>query len=177
MSGKRKVVLFIATSLDGFIATEEETLEWLFEVEGEGDNGYSAFYDTIDTVLMGKKTYDWILNNHQFTEYPYKDKQSFVFSKLEHKNTDDVQFIKNDIPQFINQLKKNNGKTIWLVGGGQLFTYFLKNKLVDELYVTVAPKIIVTGIPLFNPGSYHVDLTLIGTQTFNQFVELHYKVL
>lgn len=177
MSGKRKVVLFIATSLDGFIATKDETLEWLFDVEGEGDNGYSAFYNKIDTILMGKKTYDWIMNDDQIIEYPYKDKKSFVFSKSVRKNTDDVQFIKEDIPQFISELKKRDGKTIWLVGGGQLFSYFLENKLVDELYLTVAPKIIGRGIPLFNSGSYHADLKLIGTQTFNQFVELHYKVL
>lgn len=55
MSGKRDLVLFIATSLDGYIATKDESLEWLFNVEGEGDNGYSAFYETVDTVLMGKK--------------------------------------------------------------------------------------------------------------------------
>ena len=61
MPAKRKVVLFIASSLDGYIATEEESLDWLMRVEGEGDNGFSEFYDTVDTVLMGKKTYDWVM--------------------------------------------------------------------------------------------------------------------
>ena len=61
MTNQRKVVLFIATSLDGYIATENDSLEWLFKVEGEGDNGYSDFYDTVDTVIMGRRTYDWLL--------------------------------------------------------------------------------------------------------------------
>jgi dihydrofolate reductase len=61
MPAKRKVILFIASSLDGYIATEEESLDWLMRVEGEGDNGFSEFYDTVDTVLMGKKTYDWVM--------------------------------------------------------------------------------------------------------------------
>lgn len=55
------VKLFIAATLDGYIATLDDSLQWLFDVEGEGDNGYGAFYETIDTVVMGKKTYDWLL--------------------------------------------------------------------------------------------------------------------
>ncbi|WP_078394528.1 dihydrofolate reductase family protein [Shouchella patagoniensis] len=176
MSEKRNVVLFIATSLDGYIATEEEQLDWLFEVEGEGDNGFSAFYETIDTVLMGRKTYDWINNADNMDEFLYKDKRSVVFTRSTLEDNDHTHFINQNIEGFVKQIKQEKGKKIWLVGGGQLVSTFLENNLLDEVIVTVAPKIIGKGIPLFPEGTYKQNLSLEGVQTFNQFVELRYKV-
>ena len=74
MTNQRKIVLFIATSLDGYIATEDDSLEWLFKVEGDGDNGYSDFYDTVDTVIMGRRTYDWLLEQ-ELESFPYEGKE------------------------------------------------------------------------------------------------------
>lgn len=175
MKKQRKLVLFIAQSLDGYIATKDDSLEWLFKVEGEGDNGYSEFFETIDTVLMGKRTYDWIMEQEK-GQYPYSDKNSYVFSRSSVTDTKDVTFINEDIVGFTNHLKKEEGKDIWIVGGGDILHTFLKEKLVDELIVTVAPTIIGEGIPLFKPDDYQLDLSLRGTRTFNQFVELHYTV-
>ncbi|PYZ94871.1 hypothetical protein CR194_04925 [Salipaludibacillus keqinensis] len=176
MSKKRNIVLFIATSLDGYIATNDEKLDWLFEVEGEGDNGISDFYQTVDTVLMGRRTYDWISQDDHIVEYPYKDKQSYVFTRSRVEKNEHVQFIQQDIEGFIYQLKSEPGKDIWLIGGGELLTSFLEKELVDEIIMTVAPKIIGEGIPLFNRGKHRLNLSLEGVQTFNQFVELHYTV-
>ncbi|PAV29159.1 hypothetical protein CIL05_12225 [Virgibacillus profundi] len=175
MSKKRNLVLFIATSLDGYIATKDESLDWLFSVEGEGDNGYSEFYDTVETVLIGKKTYDWIMR-HETEEFPYKNKECYVFTRSTVEDTEDVSFINGDIASFINQLKSQEGKNIWIVGGGELLQTFIKEKLVDEIILTVAPTIIGNGIPLFREGEYQLDLSLKGTRNFNQFVELHYIV-
>ncbi|WP_243156519.1 hypothetical protein [Clostridium sp. C8-1-8] len=72
MSNKRNLVLYIATSLDGYIATEDDSLEWLFKIEGEGDNGYSEFYNTVDTILIGRRTYDWIIEEEK-GNFPYKN--------------------------------------------------------------------------------------------------------
>lgn len=166
--------MFIATSLDGYIATKDDSLEWLFKVEGEGDNGYSEFYETIDTVLMGKKTYDWIIK-HETGEFPYKGKECFVFTRSSIEDTGDVTFVSGDLVAFVNHLKKREGKNIWIVGGGDLLHTFFKEKLVDEFIVTVAPTIIGNGIPLFKEGDYQLELSLKGTRTFNQFVELHYE--
>ncbi|KHF39238.1 dihydrofolate reductase family protein [Halalkalibacter okhensis] len=177
MSEDRKVVLFIATSLDGYIATEEEKLDWLFEVDGEGDNGISDFYQTVDTVLMGRRTYDWINNTINMNEYPYKDKKSFIFTRsTTYEEKEHIQFINQDAHVFVRNLKRKQGKNIWLLGGGQLVTSFIEKDLVDEVIITVAPKLIGTGIPLFIKGKYKMNLSLEGVQTFNQFVELHYKV-
>ena len=175
MSEKRDLVLFIATSLDGYIATKDESLEWLFNVEGEGDNGYSDFYESVDTVLMGKKTYEWLMKQ-ETGEFPYKNKACYVFTRSPIEDTDDVKFTNEDIISFTNKLKNQEGKNIWIVGGGELLQSFIKEKLVDELIITVAPSIIGKGIPLFKEGDYQLDLSLKGTRNFNQFVELHYGV-
>lgn len=175
MSVKRNVVLFIATSLDGYIATKDESLEWLFNVEGEGDNGYSAFYQTVDTVLMGNNTYDWMIRNVT-GEFPYKNKDCYVFSRSSIEDNEYVEFINADIVHFISELKSKEGEDIWLVGGGELLHFFLEKGLVDEIILTVAPTIIGKGIPLFKEGEYQLDLKLKGTRKFNQFVELHYDV-
>lgn len=176
MKKQRKLVLFIAQSVDGYIATKDDSLDWLFKVEGEGDNGYSEFFETIDTILMGKRTYDWIMEQEK-GQYPYSTKNSYVFSRSSVTDTNDVTFIKGDIVGFTNNLKKEEGKDIWIVGGGDILHTFLKEKLVDELIVTVAPTIIGEGIPLFKPADYALDLSLKGTRPFNQFVELHYTVI
>lgn len=176
MTESRKVVLFIATSLDGYIATKEESLEWLFQVEGEGDNGTSEFFDTIDTVLMGKTTYDWIMEHEGDSSWPYSDKNCFVFTRSSIADTEQVKFICPNIPDFVNELKKQEGKNIWMVGGGELLYSFLKENAVDELIITIAPTLIGSGIPLFKNGDYHLELLLKGTRKFNQFVELHYEV-
>lgn len=92
------------------------------------------------------------------------------------EDTEDVQFTNGNIVQLTGELKSSEGSNIWLVGGGELLQNFLKEKLVDEIILTVAPTIIGKGIPLFNKGDYQLDLILKGTRTFNQFVELHYIV-
>ncbi|MGV3466291.1 MAG: dihydrofolate reductase family protein [Heyndrickxia sp.] len=171
----RKVVLYIATSLDGYIAGVDDSLDWLFRVEGEGDNGYSEFYETVDTIIMGRKTYEQILilENGNF---PYKNKQCYVFSQSITGSNENVEFVKRDIVSFINELKEQDGKNIWMEGGGELLHFFLKEKLVDEIRVTIAPSIIGKGIPLFKEGNYEMDLLLKGMKKYNQFVELQYNV-
>ncbi|MFP3919473.1 dihydrofolate reductase family protein, partial [Lysinibacillus telephonicus] len=116
MSNKRKLLLFIAASLDGYIATKDESLDWLYQVQGEGDNGFSEFYETVDTVLMGKRTYDWVVKQ-DLKEFPYKNKECYVFTRSFSVNTEDVEFINDDVVKFINKLKSQDGKNIWIVGG------------------------------------------------------------
>ncbi len=169
----RKVIVFIATSLDGYIATKDESLDWLFRVEGEGDNGYSEFYDTVDTIIMGRRTYDWIVNV-EGDNFPYKNKKCYVFSQTPQETNDKVEFLHCDIGTFINEIKQEEGNNIWLVGGGELIYHVLKDNLVDEFIITVAPQIIGSGIPLFKNSAVELELQLKSVRTFNQFVELHY---
>lgn len=174
MNPERKVVLFIATSLDGYIATKDDSLEWLFKVEGEGDNGFSEFYESIDTVIMGKRTYDWSLE--ELDTFPHQGKECYVFTRSPEENTEHVTFVNGDIPDLVKKLKQKKGKNIWIVGGGELLYSFLEEGLIDEFIVTVSPVILGNGIPLFKEGDYHFELSLKGTKRFNQFIELRYEV-
>src|SRR5690625_1925303 len=158
MGKKRNLVLFIASSLDGYIATKDDSLEWLYHVEGEGDHGFSEFYDTVDTILMGKRTYDWVMNQ-DLKEFPYKDKKCFVFTRSFTEHTEDVTFVNGDLADFVNELKSEDGKNIWMVGGGELLHSFMQEKLVDELIITVAPTLLGKGIPLFKEGNNQINLS------------------
>ena len=171
----RKVILYIAMSLDGFIATEEHKLDWLFAVDGVGDNGFSKFYNTIDTILIGNTTYEWIMEQEK-GNFPYKDKECYVFSRSVKDNTEYVSFINCDINNLINGLKSHDSKDIWVVGGGELFHTLLGEKLIDEIIVTIAPVLIGKGIPLFIESDFQTHLSLKKINQYNQFVELYYDV-
>lgn len=175
MPSKRKLVLYIATSLDGYIATEDDSLEWLFKIEGEGDNGYSEFYKTVDTILIGRRTYDWVIDKEK-GEFPYKNKKCYVFSKSISGKNENVEFINCDIVEFTNKLKEEVGGNIWIVGGGNLLHFFIKERLVDEFIVTIAPTLIGSGIPLFKEFDFELELKLKDIRRFNQFAELHYEL-
>lgn len=171
---KRKMVLFIAATLDGYIATLDHRLDWLFNVEGEGDNGISAFYETIDTIIMGRMTYDWI-QDHSET-FPYQDRSVYVFSKKQREKEGSVQFVHGDVAMFTQRLLQEEGKDIWVMGGGQLITDFLQSQLIDEIIVTIAPVLLGNGIPLFRQIDVQTPLVLKGIKRYNQFVELRYQV-
>lgn len=109
-------------------------------------------------------------------EFPYQDKDSFVFTRTATEDTENVSFITKNIPEFVEDLKAQEGKNIWIVGGGELLHTFTQEKLVDEFIITLAPKVIGKGIPLFKEGNYQLDLSLKGMRKLNQFVELHYKL-
>ncbi len=173
---QRKLVLYIATSLDGYIATNEHNLDWLLSVEGEGDNGYSKFYSTVDTILIGRTTYDWIMDQEK-GDFPYKGKECYVFSRTKRDANEYVTFVHDDIIQFTKSLENRDGKNIWLVGGGDLLDTFIKEKLVDEIIITIAPNLLGSGIPLFKNNDFHTQLSLIAVNRYNQFAELHYEVI
>jgi dihydrofolate reductase len=173
MFTNRKVVLYIAASLDGYIATEENSLQWLFDVEGEGDNGYSEFYETIDTILIGRRTYDWVMEKEE-GKFPYKNKQCYVFSKTMSGKHDNVVFVNEDVVTFTNRIKKSKGNNIWVIGGGDLLHSFIKENLVDEFIITIAPTILGKGIPLFKYVDFETKLALKSIKKYNQFAELHY---
>ncbi|MEA5096496.1 MAG: dihydrofolate reductase family protein [Sedimentibacter saalensis] len=172
---QRKLVLFIASTLDGYIATKDHNLDWLFNVEGEGDNGISEFYNTIDTIIMGRTTYDWIMAYEDV--FPYKDKKCYIFSRTPKEDTEYVSFVNKDVASFTRELKCKSGKNIWIMGGSELISYFIKEKLIDEIIVTLAPVLLGSGIPLFRQNDFQTLLKLTSTNRFNQFVELHYEVI
>jgi len=165
-----KIILYIASSLDGYIARENGDVDWL---PINTDSGYINFYKSIDTVIMGKKTYDQILT---FGDYPYKGKKSYVFTRNDSLTKDEnVEFASN-VEEFSRNLVSSKGN-IWLVGGSELFSAFLEHKLVDEIILSIIPTVLGKGIPLFQNINQEANLKLIKTTEYSGFVELTYKVL
>jgi dihydrofolate reductase len=141
---QRPVILFIATSIDGFIARKNGDIDWLFT---DQDYGYREFFSCVDTVVMGRKTYAASL---AFGEYPYPGRISYVFSRTRKGQQDDnARFVAPDPAEFIAGLKSKPGKHIWLVGGSELIQSFVQCDLIDEYVISVHPVILGSGIPLF----------------------------
>ena len=177
----RKIKLYIASSLDCFIADENGSIDWLFS---DADYGYADFYNSIDTILVGRKTYEQFLT---FEEYPYKGKKVYVFThnnareQKKKKTTSDVEYVDKDIPEFVRRLLQqpfSNGGDIWLLGGGEILSLFLNADLVDEIILSVHPIILGKGIPLFNNIEKSVKLRLLESIPFESgLVQLRYCIL
>ena len=167
----RKIKLFIACSLDGYIAKENGSVNWLPE---NTDSGYDQFYSSIDTVLMGQKTYEQILT---FGKYPYKDKISYVFSRNPNQKKDENVEFTSEVEEFTKKLVSSSGKDIWLVGGSEIASTFVNLKFVDELILSVIPVVLSKGIPLFKNIKEEIKLELIKTTEYPKLVELSYKVV
>lgn len=170
---KRKVVLYIASSLDGYIATEDDSLEWLFQVEGqeEADEVIEKFDETIDTLIMGRRTFDWVMEEME-GKNPYENKMTYVYSHQSRESSENVQYTQIDPAQLIDEIRKQPGKDIWLMGGGEIIKDFLEANLVDEIILSIAPVLLGQGIRLFKAGNYVSDWVLKNSRQFGQFVEL-----
>jgi len=165
-----KIIVYIATSLDGYIAREDGSIDWLSE---SAESRYDKFYKSIDTVIMGKTTYDQILT---FGGYPYKDKKSFVFTTANQTKDENAEFV-SDVDKFVKDGFPGVCKNIWFVGGAQIVASFLKQKVVDEIIVTMIPVILGKGIQLFKNMESETKLELIKTEKYAQLADLHYSVL
>lgn len=165
----KKIILYIAVSMDGFIAKKDGSVAWLdIPDHDNNDYGYSSFYEGIDTTLMGNKTYEQVLGFG--VDFPYPTKKNYVFSRSEHPDTEYVSFVQGDILTFIEQLKQEKGKDIWLVGGGQLNSLFLKHHLIDEIIISVMPVVLGTGLTLFGDMEMEMSFDLKEVQSFKSGV-------
>ncbi len=140
----RRVQYFVACSLDGFIATEKDDFSWLFT---DADYGYEEFYESIDTTLTGRKTFDIIKG---FEEFPYSGKKNYVFSRNQHSEPHpEIKYIHEDIIPFVQELKNSQGKNIWLIGGGEIAAILENAGLIDDYIISIHPIILGKGKPLF----------------------------
>lgn len=173
----RKLVLYIATSLDGFIARENGSLDWLFEAEavGEGDNGFAQFYQTIDTMVMGRATYDHLMTLVD-GKFPHTDRECYVFSRSKRTHDQYVKFVSEDVVKFMWEMKQKDGSNIWLSGGASLIDPLHKARLIDEYIITIVPVMLGKGIPLFLNDNPEIKLALKKHAHYGQFVSLHYEV-
>jgi dihydrofolate reductase len=183
MKARRKVIVYIATSADGYIARPDGDVEWLNRRPRTVDYGMRAFYPRIDTVLWGRKTYDWLLNY-----YKKKGRKAgmfdrrvanYVFSRKPPKRgPPGVEFVSEPVKAFAQRLRATPGKHIWMMGGGGLIASFLDAGEIDEFDIHVIPVFIGEGIPLVAPRHRDVPLRLRSSRKYpDGVVRLRYEVM
>jgi dihydrofolate reductase len=174
---KRKIIVHIATSADGFIARPDGDIEWLTERPApKSFYGMSKFMNSIDTKLLGRKTYDVSvqMGAHFETKTRY-----YVFSRRSPSGQvpPGVEFISQAIGPFAKRLRSEKGKDIWMMGGGEIIGSFLDEGAIDEFIISVVPLFIGEGIPLITPRHRQVPLRTLSAQRFSDgVVQLHYRV-
>ncbi|HET6202916.1 MAG TPA: dihydrofolate reductase family protein [Planctomycetota bacterium] len=159
----RKVVYYVATSADGFIARPDGDVAWLDRPQPSGGYGMVAFYRSVDTVLLGRKTHEV---GRRMGQESYAGKRNVVFSRRSRKGSPGVEFVREDPGAFVRTLRGAAGKDIWLVGGGALAGALLDAAQVDEIVVHVVPILIGEGIPLFAPRRRSASLRLVSSRPF-----------
>lgn len=175
MKTDRKVVLYISMSLDGYIATKDNGIDFLSIVQKEGeDYGYNDFVNSVDCVIIGRKTYEKVIE--MGFEYPHTDKDVYIITRTKRPSIGTFQFYNGNIKQLVNRLKNQPGKNIYCDGGAEIANELMKNKLIDELIISVVPILLGEGIKLFKDGRPEQKLELILTKQFDKgLVQLHYK--
>jgi dihydrofolate reductase len=175
MSNNRQVILYIAMSLDGYIAKPNDDLSFLSIVEKDGeDYGYADFVSTIDTVILGRKTYDWVMK--QVGEFPHADKNAYIITRTARPTIGKTIFYTGDLTDLVRTLKSENGKNIFCDGGAEIVNELLKNDLLDEIIISVIPILIGNGTRLFKDGRPEQKLKLVNVKTFDTgLTQLQYK--
>lgn len=173
----RKLIIYIATSLDGFIAKPNDDLSFLKLVEKEGeDYGYAEFTATIDTIILGRKTYDWVLKEIGSSHYDNGDRNVYVITRTEKPSVGKTIFYTGDLTELVQQLKSQSGKNIYCDGGAEIINELLKKDLIDEMIISVIPVLLGNGTRLFKEGRPEQQLELVNAKTFETgLIQMHYK--
>jgi dihydrofolate reductase len=182
MNMKRKIIVYIATSADGYIARPDGDVEWLNRRPQEFDYGMTRFYSAIDTILWGRKTYDWLLNYYKkrgkTTGLFDRSLANYVFSRKPPKRpAAGVTFVSQPVKAFARHLRATPGKHIWMMGGAGLIASFLDAGEIDEFDMHVMPVFIGKGIPLVAPRHRDIPLRLRSSRKYaDGVVRLRYEV-
>ncbi len=172
----RKVVLYIATSLDGYIADNNGGIGWLegHSTDPNSDGGYSEFIKDVDTVILGATSYNQIVTELSPDFWPYQGMSTYVFTHKKMQDNENAKFISSDIVEFINKLKNQDGKDIWICGGANPINQLVKANLIDEYHITIMPVILGSGKKLFSDTNPTINLKLVQAKDINGLLDVVY---
>ncbi|HYL75122.1 MAG TPA: dihydrofolate reductase family protein [Bryobacteraceae bacterium] len=175
---KRKIIAYIATSADGYIARADGNVDWLNRPRPRGNYGMASFFRSVDTIIWGRKTLDFAQGMGGVDPFGMKMKNYAFSHRPPAKPIPGVEFVTEPIPAFAKRLRAQPGKDIWMMGGGGIIASFLDAGGIDEFSIHVIPIFIGEGIRLIEPRHRTVKLALLGTKRFpDGVVHLHYRVL
>lgn len=159
----RKVILALAVSLDGFIEGPNGEYDWCFT---DQDYGMSDFFNRIDSIFIGRKSYELALTMGDNPMPGFPKLKEYVFSNTLKEVKSGTVLVKGDIQSEVKKIKKENGKDIWLFGGASLTSSLLKYKLIDEIGLAVHPILLGGGKPLFSDIKERINLRLVDSKTY-----------
>jgi dihydrofolate reductase len=170
----RKLILYISCSLDGYIAKPGDDLSFLSIVQKEDeDYGYNEFVTSVDTVILGRKTYDWVENSG--FDFPHRDKECYVITSANIPRDGNITFYNGDLSALIRDLKATEGKNIFCDGGSEIVNQLLTEKLLDEIILSVIPILVGDGVRLFKDLRPEQIVQLQSAKHFDTgLVQLHY---
>ncbi len=173
----RKLVLFIAMSLDGYIADRDGKVDWLMGQDNDVEtaDSYTDFEKSIDTVIMGWKTYHQVATELSPEQWVYESLQSYVLTHRDCPSTNNITFTSTPPCSLVKNLKARKGKDIWICGGADIIRQLMEQNLIDIYHISVIPTILGSGIRLFPDCGQEIKLRLVTVSSSNGITELIYQ--
>ncbi|MCQ4630525.1 dihydrofolate reductase family protein [Shinella sp. CPCC 100929] len=170
-----RILGYIAASLDGYIATEDDGLDWLFKYDSDnlGEHDYRLFIKHIRTVVMGRGTYDFIAKEP--SPWAYGDQRVIVVTSNPIPDPKGALEVRDDVDALIAELRALDDGDVWMLGGGKLQMAFLERDALDEIEIYIIPEMLGGGRPLFPATGFRSTPTLVSAKALGQGVRLHYK--
>lgn len=176
---ERKTILYIAVSVDGYIADEKDSVEWIsgHDNNGQNEDTFTPFFESVDTIIMGRKTYNQIVQELSPNHWPYDGAKTFVITHNIEKDDSEHDVCFCDVPasRLVAEMRQSNGKNIWICGGAQIVRELIAKDLIDTYHLAIIPVILGKGTRLFDSTSRPVELTLTYTKDYNGIIELIYN--
>lgn len=163
-------------SVDGYIAGPNDDLSFLNKVEKAGeDYGYGDFMAGVDTIIMGRKTYDWVMK--QVPVFPHAGIKTYIISRTHKPLEGNIEFYSGNLGGLVASLKEKAGQNIFVDGGSEIVNAMLQDGLLDEMIISIIPAMVGGGTPLFKPAQILSTPTLLSCKKFNSgLVQLHYSL-
>ena len=173
----RKLVIFIATSLDGYIAKPNDDLSFLKSVEKEGeDYGYAEFMDNIDTIILGRKTFDYVVREIGSSHYDNGQRDVYVITITERPSVGRTTFYTGKLTELVQRLKSGSGNNIYCDGGAEIINELLQHDLIDEFTISIIPVLVGNGTRLFKDNRPEQHLEFVSAISFETgLTQLHYR--
>lgn len=173
----RKIALFIAMSLDGFIADSNGGVDWLHGQGHDSENVdvYSEFVKDIDTIFMGWNTFRQVVTELSPSEWVYSDFTTYVFTHKKRDSSEKIRFTAENPVDLAKRIQSEKGKDIWICGGADIVRQLVEADLIDRYYISIIPTILGSGIRLFENAGKEIKLKLLKTQAYNGITDLVYE--